>query len=134
MYKVCWDEHEIDRAALFRAYNADDGPEHGAEAIALLLIREQTNYTAIRRSVTTTGIDYWLGDKEITDNQIFPQTRGRLEISGILKRIPTNKPQYRVAKKIKQTRRSDDTSFPVYVIVVEFSTPVTTMLQRHVRN
>ncbi len=131
-YQVCWNEDEIDREALFRGYNVDDGPEDGAEAIALLLVRERTNYTAIERSVTSTGIDYWLDHKEKQNDQIFTQASARLEISGILKQSSTNKPKYRVKKKIRQTRQSDDTYFPVYIIVVEFSQPITTMVLRNV--
>ena len=60
-YRILWKDEDIDRDELSRSYNKDDGPEHGAEAIALLLIRERTDYTAIKRAVKTTGIDYWLG-------------------------------------------------------------------------
>lgn len=82
-YKIVWNEHEIDKSALYRAYNKNDGPEHGAVAIALLLIRERTDFTVVRRSVTHTGIDYWLGYKETVDNQLFKEN-ARLEVSGSL--------------------------------------------------
>ena len=80
-YRILWREEDIDRDALFRGYNEDDGPEHGAEAIALLLIRERTDYTAVNRSAKTTGIDYWLGYKTTANNQIFSVRDARLEIS-----------------------------------------------------
>lgn len=131
-YRILWREEDIDRDALFRGYNEDDGPEHGAEAIALLLIRERTDYTAVNRSVQTTGIDYWLGYKTDTDNQIFSKTSARLEISGILRQSSTNKPSYRAKIKTNQTKQSDDTFvFPVYVIIVEFSIPTADMDCRH---
>lgn len=129
-YKICWTEDKIDRQTLSLGYNEDDGPEHGAEAIALLLVRERTDYTAIKRSVTSTGIDYWLGYK----NQLFSSTCARLEVSGVLKQSSTNNPKYRTNKKIKQTKRSDYTSFPAYIIIVEFSQPIATILLRHVHN
>jgi hypothetical protein len=68
-YRIGWPESAVDIEAIHRAYNKDDGPEDGAVAIALLLIRERTDYTAVRRSVTRTGIDYWLGYKTA---QIIP--------------------------------------------------------------
>jgi hypothetical protein len=105
-YKIFWKEEDIDREGLFRAYNKDDGPEDGAEAIALLLIRERTDYTAIHRSIQTTGIDYWLGYKANADNQIFSRRDARLEISGILKQsqVTSHCIELRL-KPIKQSSR-----------------------------
>ena len=81
---LCWPENKIDIDGLCRAYNHDDGPEQGAEAIAFLLIRERTDYTAIKRAVTLTGIDYWLDHKSSAQMQIFSKGSARLEVSGIL--------------------------------------------------
>lgn len=131
-YKVTWPKKLIDIDAIYRAYNKDDGPEDGAIAIALLLIREKTDYTAIRRSVTKTGIDYWLGYKNNQKGQIFGWENARLEVSGILRQSPTNKIKYRVSKKIEQTKQSDYASFPAYVIVIEFSQPLAKMVIRNV--
>jgi hypothetical protein len=100
---------------------------------ALLLIRERTDYTAIHRSIQSTGIDYWLGYKANADNQIFSRKDARLEVSGILKQSPTNRPSYRAKAKNNQTKQSDETFiFPVYVIVVEFSRPMADMECRNV--
>jgi len=129
---LCWPENKIDIDGLCRAYNHDDGPEQGAEAIAFLLIRERTDYTAIKRAVTLTGIDYWLDHKSSAQMQIFSKGSARLEVSGILKQSPTNRPEYRGRRKIEQTKQSDHTSFPVYVIIVEFSQPVTKGIFRNV--
>jgi hypothetical protein len=120
-YKICWPEQEINIDDINRAYNKDDGPEQGAEALAFLIIRERTDYTAIRRSTTLTGIDYWLDYKTESQNQLFSTASARLEISGILRQTPTNKLEYRSKKKVEQTKQSDHTSFPVYVVIVEFS-------------
>lgn len=133
LYSLLWPENTVDLAGLLRAYNKDDGPEHGAEAIALLLVREQTNYTAIQRSVTSTGIDYWLGYKEdVIDGQIFSSRNARLEVSGILRQSAANRVQERVRRKIQQTKRSDSATFPAYIVVVEFSQPVAEVTFRHV--
>jgi hypothetical protein len=129
-YKVTWPKSQIDMEAIIRAYNKDDGPEYGAVAIALLLIREKTDFTAIHRAVSRTGIDYWLGYKKSSKNQIFKWENARLEVSGILKQSSTNKVKYRISKKIKQTKQSDHISFPAYVIVVEFSQPIAEMVKR----
>ena len=133
LYSLLWPENTVDLAGLLRAYNKDDGPEHGAEAIALLLVREQTNYTAIQRSVTSTGIDYWLGYKEdVIDGQIFSSRNARLEVSGILRQSAANRVQERVRRKIQQTKRSDSATFPAYIVVVEFSQPVAEVTFRYV--
>jgi hypothetical protein len=131
-YSIVWPEQEIDVEALDRAYNQDDAPEHGAEAIALLLVREKTNYTAIRRSITSTGIDYWLGYQQTVNNQIFNESNARLEVSGILRQSPTNQVKYRVKSKRNQTRRSDNFCFPAFVVVVEFSQPIANLSHRNV--
>ena len=133
-YRICWPEDAVDIEAIFRAYNQDDGPEQGAEAIAFLLIREQTDYTAIRRSTTKTGIDYWLGYQTKESNQLFTRTSARLEVSGILRQTTTNKPEYRIKEKIRQSKQSDSTSFPAYIVVVEFSQPLSTVAFRNVTN
>jgi len=132
-YRLFWPENEVDIEAINRTYNKDDGPEDGAVAIALLLIREKTDYTAVRRSVTRTGIDYWLGYKSVLDNQIFARESSRLEVSGILKQNRSNKLKYRIEKKLEQTKRSDYSSFPAYVVVVEFSQPKAEMILRNVQ-
>ncbi len=131
-YKVVWHDDEIDIDALDRAYNKDDAPEHGAEAVALLLVREKTDFTAIRRSITSTGIDYWLGHQQPVNNQIFNEKSARLEVSGILRQSPTNRVKYRVRTKRNQTKRSDNTHFPAFVVVVEFSQPVADLSYRNV--
>lgn len=133
LYRLVWPEDAVDVSSLARAYNKDDGPEHGAEAIALLLVREKTDYTAIQRSVTATGIDYWLGYKDdLIGGQIFTVSSARLEVSGILRQNATNRLNVRVQRKVKQTKRSDNVTFPVYIVVVEFSQPVAEIIYRDV--
>lgn len=131
VYSLSWNTN-LDIDALNRAYNKDDGPEQGAEAIAFLLILDRTNYTAIRRSVTSTGIDYWLGKKDVLNNQIFDMTSARLEVSGILRENKTNRINYRTKKKIAQTKQSDSSCFPVYVVIVEFGQPIAEVSFRNV--
>ncbi|MCF8124486.1 MAG: hypothetical protein K9K34_18950 [Desulfarculaceae bacterium] len=110
------DELELDK--LQGAYNADDATEFGAEALALLLIRENTDFTAIRRAAKGTGIDYWLGYKE----SLFSRNDARLEISGILVEKGSNTIKNRLKVKIKQTEASSHI-FPVFVSIIEFGSP-----------
>jgi hypothetical protein len=126
LYEIIWPEAEIDIESVRRSYNAHDAIEDGAEAIAFLVSVEQTDYTAVERAVTTTGIDYWLGYKERDPNEPFHRA-GRLEVSGIMNENPENKVQTRIKSKLKQTKPTDHT-FKVYVIVVEFGQPYATMV------
>lgn len=130
---ICWEDKFIDLEAIKRTYNRDDAIEYGAEAVSFLLIRECTEYTAIRRAATGTGIDYWLGNKEITGNNIFSKTDARLEISGILEETASNSVQKRVKEKLKQTAPTDNT-FPVFVTVIEFSQPHAKMVLKNVQS
>ncbi len=129
---ILWGEKESDLQLLKRAYNKDDAIEYGAEALSLLLVRTCTDYTAIRRSATGTGIDYWLGDKKKNNNNIFSTTDARLEISGILKENPRNTVKTRIKQKLKQTIPSDGSLFPVLVSIIEFGHPKSEMVRKDV--
>lgn len=97
-----------------------EATEYGATCIAILLVQTLTDMRVTRRSPKETGFDYWLGDK--MDDFPF-QDRARLEISGILKGT-TAQVNQRVKEKIEQTKRTDSTALPAYIVVVEFSTPI----------
>jgi hypothetical protein len=128
-YAVIWPDSQVDLEAIGRSYNQDDAIEDGAEAIALLLSIERTEYTAVERASTTTGIDYWLGYKSSPDNLPFYRA-GRLEISGILRENESNSIASRLKVKVAQTKPTDST-FPVFVIVVEFGQPIATMVLKN---
>lgn len=132
-YQLLWPQDQIDLAEISRAYNQGDGPEHGAEAIALLLIRDRTEYTAVRRSVVSTGIDYWLGFKDdMPSDNFFGKMEARLEVSAILRRTDSNTVRRRMRKKMSQSQQSDSTALPAFVIVVEFSQPLAEVTNRYV--
>ena len=95
-----------------------EATEEGAAGIALLLIRQETSYSANSRSRKRTGIDFWLG----SDPDVLITT-ARLEVSGILQGDASTI-MTRVREKKRQTEQSDDSGLPVYVSVVEFSAPV----------
>lgn len=92
--------------------------EYAATGIALLLVEKLTGYTVIRRSFKGTGIDYWLGEKDISPPF---QNAARLEISGIIEGNDS-----KVNTRLKQKRKQitvSDSLLPAYIIVVEFSKP-----------
>jgi len=93
--------------------------EHGAVGIAVLLIKKLEGFTVVQRSRKGTGFDYWLGE----DTTEPFQNKARLEISGIRNgddKIVKN----RIEKKLQQTKPSDITGLPAYIVVVEFSRPL----------
>jgi hypothetical protein len=108
-----------------RAYNSDDAVEHGACAVAILLLREIAGFVAVQRSVTRTAIDYWLGDA--TDLPF--QYKARLEVSGIMRGAEKDI-KARVRMKRKQTEQSDGTQLSAWIVVVEFGRPVAEVAKR----
>lgn len=129
---ICWEDN-FDMEKLSRAYNSDDAIEFGAEGLSFLLVKSFTEYTAIRRAVTGTGIDYWLGRKDIVGNNIFTKDDARLEVSGIMRETKSNSIKKRVREKLKQTKPTDHT-FPVIVSVVEFGQPQAEMVRKNVQS
>ena len=100
--------------------DSEEATEYGATGVAVLLARQELGYLAIERSPKGTGIDYWLGEDSRT---LSFERKARLEISGILNGS-SGKVQARVKEKLQQTYRSDG-PLPVFVVVVEFGTPLT---------
>jgi len=99
--------------------------EHGAYGVAILLILGLTDYTVVERSRKGTGFDYWLGRK---DDVLF-QKSARLEVSGILNG-DINAIKARVNTKLNQVKRSDDLGLPAFIAVVEFSNPLSQVVQK----
>ncbi len=100
--------------------------EHGAYCIAFLIIHKLTGYKVIKQARRKTGFDYWLGDKD----EEYPFTnKARLEVSGLLK---GNKYQItqRIKDKLKQTKQSDKLKLPAFIVITEFSTPITKVVKK----
>ncbi len=93
--------------------------ERAAVGISVLLAMRITDFTVIERSRKGTGFDYLLGEK----HGDFYDPKARMEVSGISKETSTNTVLARYQAKVKQTDKSDDTMFPAYISIVEFSTP-----------
>jgi hypothetical protein len=101
--------------------------EYGAYCIAFLIIHHLTDYKIIRRSKRKTGFDYWLGDK----NAAYPfEDIARLEVSGILKGSATEIKR-RIKEKQEQVEQSDDTLLPAYIVVTEFSKPISKLILKN---
>lgn len=94
--------------------------DHAACAIALLLLRETSNYIGVEQSCIGTTIDYYLAPKNMDDTLIFNHT-ARLEVSGILEENKGNSVNNRINSKIR--RLNLDSDLPTIIIVVEFSKP-----------
>lgn len=102
--------------------------DFAAQAIALLIVPEMTQYNAIYQSATGDGIDYYLARDGSDPDLIFNDT-ARLEISGIDVESPSNTIQKRVNEKTNRLKRiaaggptiPEDTR--TFICVVEFSRP-----------
>ena len=88
-------------------------------AIALLFIRDNTEYTAFEKATIGTTVDYYLRNQATDSDLIFNNT-ARLEISGILQTTPTNTMQGRLRQK---QRRLVDEGLQTFIVIVEFSQP-----------
>jgi hypothetical protein len=114
-YSVCFPE--VDERARRCWNDAGVATEHGAYAIALLLVTNASDYTVIERSRKGTGFDYWLGT---ADSGLF-QAKARLEVSGIRS---GDEKQLRARSRQKQEQvRARGGGIPAYVVIVEFGTP-----------
>lgn len=69
-----------------------------------------------------------MGDKEDFGGLPF-QRKARLEISGIRKGDGSDINR-RVNLKVEQIKRSDDSGFPAYIVVVEFSNPMSRFIEK----
>ncbi len=116
-FLVYWD-HELTEQ-ITASWDDDEMVEYGACAVAILLILKLTPYTVVRRARKGEGVDYWLGFKDTA----YPfQESARLEVSGILEG-KNSTITARVKTKKEQTRPTDRAT-PAYIIVVEFSNPL----------
>jgi hypothetical protein len=110
----------------FAAWNDEQElTEYGACGIAIMLVLELTGYTVVQRAKKGTGVDYWLGYKE---SSLPFENSARLEVSGIMKGDDKDV-KGRVKRKTKQTEPSDGL-LPAYVVVVEFSKPLSHLVQK----
>lgn len=94
--------------------------EHGACGIALAVTVKVTGLHRVECSARGTGVDYWLSEGVGTPGPF--QRAARLEVSGILEG-DEGTISASLNKKLTQTERSDKTSLPAYIAIVEFGLP-----------
>ncbi len=98
--------------------------EQGGYGLAILLMRELAGLGVVERSKKGGGFDYWLGEK----NQQPFQNKARLEVTGTLS-SNVSQVEYKAKRKLKQTDQSDG-KFPAYVVVVEYSAPLSKVVKK----
>ena len=122
--QLCW-KGEVTEQMRRGWSDRREATENGAAGLAILVMLKFTDYTVLRRTDIDkdSGIDYWLSKKsgvdEPTENFLLGDVR--LEVAG---RRSVRSIERIVREKINQTKKSDKTGKPAYVIVVEFSRPV----------
>jgi hypothetical protein len=123
-FELVWEQANAVQQNSF--YDLDEATENGAYCLAIWVIEKLTPHHVVRKAPKGTGVDFWLYDK---NNLEATQPTARLEVSGILE--GTKKQiQARLRTKEKQSQQSDDLGIPVYIIIVEFSTPFIKIKQR----
>ena len=94
--------------------------DFAACSIALLLVRELTECTAIEQAMIGTTIDYWLSPKsQQDDDDLIFNHAARLEVSGIMKETKKHSIKGRINSKQKRLSKG----LPALVIVTEFHRP-----------
>ena len=120
VFEICW-TGETDEQ-LLRAYReAGRATDNAACAVALLLVREMTEFTAIEQSVIGTTIDYYLIRRQPQESDLIFNYAARLEVSGILAENEENTVDDRISRKRRRLRRERD--LPDLIAVVEFGRP-----------
>ena len=121
-FSLVW---ELEATDQLRKAHADsvESVEDSAKALSFLLVRELTPYTAVEQAQRGTTVDYFLSEKDRTDDLIFNNT-ARLEVSGI---NAGDMQQVDARVKDKLDRLRDD-SLPAYIVVVEHKAPLAKMV------
>lgn len=102
--------------------------DFAACTIALLLVQQLTEYTAVEQSNVGTTIDYYLSPKTQDDTLIF-NNAARLEVSGILQENESNTVERRIRTKIRRLKPDPRGRLPTFILVVEFSQPWAKMVR-----
>lgn len=103
----------------------------GAVGIALVLMVHFLDFQSFEEGIIGTGIDFWLSRNKFQEEKIaFRNCEARLEVSGILTERPGNTVNMRVGKKKVQMTASDESGFPGWIVVVEFSIPKSKIVKK----
>ena len=121
-YNIYWENAVGEQLRRSFGGNHNKTTENGATAIALMLIRELTEYTAIQEAFIGSTVDYFLTSKEeIDDTLIFNNIEAYCEIRGIRQEGKGNTILGALRKKTKRLNTPQD--LPTFIVVVEFSQP-----------
>ena len=124
--KIVWVKEFTNTIA--RAFGSTaNAAERAGEGIAILSVLSLTDFTVIERSITGTGVDFWLGNKDNTTEAIL-QRAARMEVKGRTQLRSESKIRSVLRVGMKQTDRSAATKLPACVILTEFSRPVIYMV------
>lgn len=99
--------------------------EWAAMGLALLLVRELTEYPYVFTSRKGLGTDFAL-----SKNAIQMTEDAYIEISGIRKGSPTNTLKRRLIIKKSQTEPSDALNTPIFISITEFSEPKSLFIKK----
>ncbi len=125
LYEVYWSGDATEQ--LLRNYSrVPRVTEDAACAIALLLVRELTEFTGVEMSSLGTTIDYYLAPQNQDKDLIFNRT-ARLEATGILEENEQNTVESRIKQKLRRLKPERD--LPTFIVVVEFSKPWSKMVE-----
>ena len=127
IYEVYW--QDVTEQMLRSWRDHEYTTEHAACGVALLLICDLTEYTVISRSQKDTGFDYWIGTEEEDEGELPSfENKVRLEVSGI-RRGNRRDILARVNQKLRRLDKFPN-PLPAYIIVVEFSAPVSRIVEK----
>lgn len=127
IYEVYWQDVTDQMLRSWRDH--EHTTEHAACGVALLLIRDLTEYTVISKSQKSNGFDYWIGTQEEDEGQPPSfENKVRLEVSG----IRSGNRRDILARVNQKLRRLDNfpNPLPAYIIVVEFSAPLSRVVEK----
>lgn len=123
-YVVKWNGEITDQ--ILSAYRDESkNVDFAACTIALILIRELTEYTTIEQSALGTTIDYYLVSERPNDKLLFNHA-ARLEVSGINHENPDNTVDDRIKSKKRRLKKEGD--LLDIIAVVEFGKPWSKMV------
>jgi hypothetical protein len=126
-FEVCW--NGVVTEEIRRAYrDQNKATDFAACSIALLLVPQLTEFTAVEQSNVGTTIDYYLAPKTQDDTLIFNHA-ARLEVSGILEENKDNTVDGRIQRKVRRLKPDPRGSLPTFIVVVEFSQPWAKMVR-----
>ena len=127
--RVLW-SGEVTEEVLRAIAEPTQATNHGACAIALLLLRELTEFTAVEQAVIGTAFDYHIALKGRlkgqSDDLPFNDTT-RMEVSGLRNETPSNTVKRRLKEKIDRLKPKG--SLPALIVIVEFSEPWSTVVR-----